>query len=183
MRHAFLDMDGVVVDLMPNLSRAHGRIYSPETHPQEYDLEKVFGKSQHEIWNHPEVLGAEFWASLPKLPWADDVVNLLRREFGDGRVSFLSQCVRDPACASGKAQWIREHYPRIPYLLGTEKTLVAAPGFVLVDDYEKNEATWRKAGGTVILFPAPWNRFRGHPDPVGLVERELRERRREMEMI
>jgi hypothetical protein len=181
-RRAFLDLDGVLVNLVDRLAEVHEVPHRYETWPATYDLSVPLGKSQEAIWNHPRVQGSEFWATLPKHDWADDLVKMLLREF-DGHVSFLSQTVRDPWCAAGKACWIKEHYPRVPFLLGTEKVAVAAPGFVIVDDYEVNIEKWQKAGGCGILFPAPWNRLRAHPDPVGLVERVLRERRREQEMI
>lgn len=177
----FLDIDEVVVDLMTPLSRVHGLTFDRQNWPNEYDLAKVFGKSQEEVWK--PVRGSEFWSTLPKTPWADDLVALLRAEFPD-RLCFLSHGMElDPWSFAGKVRWLQEHFPGVPYLLGADKSFVGRPGAFLVDDYEKNETKWQKAGGTAILFPAPWNRFRGHPDPVGLVERMIRERRREQDMI
>lgn len=182
MIRCFLDMDEVFVDLMTPLARIHGVEFNRATWPADYHLPTTLGKSNEEIWGHPHVMGSEFWASLPKTPWADDLFAVLRREFSDD-VCFLSQVVLDPWCAAGKVRWLKQHFPGAPFLVGDRKVKVAAPGFVLVDDYPKNVAAWNAGGGIGVTFPAPWNELRGHPDPVGLVERVLRERRREQEMI
>lgn len=180
--HLWLDADGVTANVVDPLAIIHGVEHRYPNWPHTYDLSVALRKSQDDIWSHPSVRGSEFWATLPKHDWADDLVRVCLELFPD-RVSFLSQCVRDPWCAAGKVRWFQEHYPGVPYLVGTEKVLVARPGFVLVDDYQKNIREWNKRGGTGVLFPAPWNELRGHPDPVGLVERQLRERIREGEEI
>lgn len=181
MKHLWIDLDGVVVNLVDRLAEVHGVEARYPTWPATYDLRVPLGKTKDEIWEHPSVRGSEFWATLPKHDWADDLVAMLVREFGVDRVSFLSQTVNDPWCAAGKLRWVAEHFPDIPALVGHDKHLVGAPGHVLLDDYEENERLWRGRGGVAVLFPAPWNRLRGHPDPVGLVERQIRERRREAE--
>lgn len=172
--HVFLDLDEVCADLMTPLARAHGVAFDRATCKPTYDLDKQLGKSQDDIWSHPTVRGSEFWATLPKTPWADDLVGLCAEMF-PGSVSFLSQVVRDPWCAAGKARWVAEHFPHVPFLIGTRKTVVAGAGKLLIDDYGVNCAEWKMRGGTAVLFPAPWNELRGHHDPVGLVESRLRE--------
>ena len=55
-----------------------------------------------------------------------------------------------------KREWCREHLSSdvtvLPVIGGHNKWLfMHKPGDVLIDDYEKNLAPWRKAGGVAIL--------------------------------
>lgn len=166
---AFVDVDGVLADLVTALAAALGK---DDLHrgnwPATYSLSDALGEPIDRIWGHPSVEGAEFWAKLPKLPWADALVDMLVRRF-QGDVCFLTQPVRDPASLGGKKEWLREHYPDIPFLIGNQKRLVAAPGFVLVDDHLINAEDWRDGGGDAILIPAPWNPLRGSVPDDGIV--------------
>lgn len=155
----FLDLDGVVVDLVGGVAKALDLTLTHLTWPPTYDLSVATGLHQDDLWNHDNIRGAQFWAELEKLPWADAVVRTCLDKWSE--VCFLSQTVRDPGCAAGKSAWIKRHYPRMPFLLGTRKVLVAAPGFTLIDDYEENVDSWIRRGGHGVLFPAPWNRHRG----------------------
>lgn len=168
----FVDVDGVVADLCRALARVHN--FELETWPRgEYDLTKVFRKPLKAVWGHPEVLGAQFWYGLDRMPWADSLIETLNQYF-EGDICFLSQPVRDAQSLAGKAQWLRRWYPKVPFLLGPAKTHLANKGFWLVDDSDKNIDEWNKQGGTGILFPALWNTMHEHhADPLAYVRRLL----------
>jgi hypothetical protein len=161
-RVGFIDLDGTAVDLVSGLALAHGKPLTRKTWPLTYDLSVALGMTMEEVWGHPQVQGAEFWAGLPKLPWADALVKLVQALGWEP--AFLSQGVRDPMSFAGKVAWAKRHYPGVPCLVGTQKTLVARPGHVLIDDYEKNEAEWVARGGDFVLVPGPWNRLHATPD-------------------
>ena len=91
------------------------------------------------------------------------------RDIEQSGLGFLTQPVRDPASLAGKKEWKHEHYPGIPFLIGDQKRLVSAPGFVLVDDHFKNVEDWRDGGGDAILVPGPWNPLRGQVTDEGVV--------------
>lgn len=171
----FLDLDGVLVDLVGGLARAHGSRLTRQTWPATYDLSAALGMSHDACWSHPRVLGARFWIDLDPLPWASDLVDLLRQRFE--HVVLLSQTVNDLSSYEGKARWCHVRFPSLPVLLGQRKTLVSAPDRLLVDDYEVNEGEWLARGGRVALVPGPWNRFRGTPDDrvLAMVETQLAE--------
>ena len=159
----FVDLDGVLVDFVGGLAKALGSALTRHTWPDTYCLELALGLDSPEaVWQHPNVETKDFWANLEKLQWADDLVKLAgkrRRE-----VVFLSQGVRDPQSYGGKVMWVKQHYPKIPYLLGSQKKFVAAPGHILIDDHLDNIDAWAVRGGTAVLVPAPWNEFRGMAD-------------------
>lgn len=159
---AFIDIDGTLADLVSPLAKVHGVALDRTTWPATYTLSEALGIHIDDIWRAVE--GPEFWRSLPKLPWADELVDAVRSRFGTDRIAFLTQTVRDPGCAAGKAAWCREHFPRIPFSICTKKVIHAAPGFVLIDDHEEHETAWCERGGNAVLVPAPWNRLRGRPD-------------------
>lgn len=170
----FVDVDGVVADLPADLGRVHG--LPVEKWPAGlYDLEKIFGKKQSEIWQHSDVLGADFWADLPIYPWAKDLIAFLDRTFGADQVIFLTQPVRDPQCLAGKAIWLRTHFPHRNYAIGPNKTMISRPGSWLLDDSEKNVSLWsERAPGYGVLFPSRQNKLHGETDPLGYVQHFFR---------
>ena len=60
----------------------------------------------------------------------------------------------------GKVQWVRRYLPQLEkrMILTRDKSLCAAPGRLLVDDYHRNIDAWRAQGGTGFLWPAHHNR-------------------------
>jgi hypothetical protein len=166
----FCDVDGVVADIHRPLCRIHGWDY--DKWPKgEYYIEKAFGVSAAQIWEHPEVVGPRFWADAPKTPWADALIERLVAIFGHQHVVFATQPVRDPGCAAGKVEWLARHYPKHRFFIGSPKRYLAGPGRLLIDDSEANERDFFEGGGIGVLFPRVWNRL--HPfegRPVGHVE-------------
>ena len=154
----FLDLDGVVADFDGGAQAWYG-CKIPEDEPREwtYKYREWFGMSGTKFWDG---LTEEFWATLPKLPWADDLVGWLEDRY---TLVFLTS---PPLVggASGKQSWIRAHYPKIygdkRFLIGPGKSHVARPSALLIDDHEVNVAGFRQAGGKTVLFPQPWNRNR-----------------------
>jgi 5'(3')-deoxyribonucleotidase len=159
-----LDLDGVLCDLVGPLAAAHNIDLTRHSWPDTYDLTVPIQKPIEKIWAAVE--GAEFWAELPKLPWADELVAFVTKQ---DEVGILTQVVRDPGCAAGKVRWCQRYYPGLPITLSTKKVFHAAPGHILIDDYEENEKAWKKRGGLTILVPAPWNRLRDTKD-VGVMD-------------
>lgn len=156
MAKCLLDLDGVLTDLMTVMYS----IFGTSIHPQgEYDLSKVFGMTQSKIWTHPKIMDEYFWATLPKMPEADAIVEYLEFRFGVDNICILTAPVSDSKCAGGKIEWIRRNYPqfRRQFLVGPAKEFCAGDKKYLVDDSDMNIQKFRANGGKGILVPAQWN--------------------------
>jgi 5'(3')-deoxyribonucleotidase len=150
----FLDVDGVLADSASEFYKVHGRPdLNFKTIPQ-YDFSGTLGITYEQAWADPRVACYDFWRDLPKLPWADEVVEITKAK---GQIAFLTQPIRSPMCAAGKKAWMAEHFPDVPFFICDKKVLLAREGLTLVDDYEKNVDAWNEKGGRGILFPAPYN--------------------------
>jgi hypothetical protein len=49
-------------------------------------------------------------------------------------------------------------------MLGPNKTLLANPRVLLIDDADSNYTKFRAAGGEAVLFPQLWNANAGHTE-------------------
>lgn len=166
----FLDADGVFVDLHGPLLKIHGFDMSKWI-PGEYQIERVYDCTAAALWTHPDVLHPDFWAELPKTPWADELMKVVLNKTDD--VCFLTKPVRDHNCSSGKARWFKKHYPKIDFLIGSTKKYCASPGKYLIDDFDYNVEEFTRHGGLGILFPRIWNKLHTVTDPIRHVERML----------
>jgi hypothetical protein len=156
MRRCFIDLDGVLVDFHAGAARHHGVPY-PDPWPSG-------------VWHVDQVLGIEhtaFWSTLDEFFWSEltpttdgfQILSLVESVFGAERVCILSSPPRDPAALAGKCRWIQRHLPRYDrqFLIGPCKHMVAGHDAVLVDDSDDNIHRFRRAGGTGVLVPRPWN--------------------------
>jgi 5'(3')-deoxyribonucleotidase len=168
-----LDADGVFVDLHPVLAKIHD--FKMEAwKPGEYNIEVAFPHiTANDLWEHPEVKDAEFWAELPRTPWADELMAYLLTKFDAGSIFFLTMPVRDPNCAAGKMKWFQKYYPKFKFLIGTSKNFCAGPGRYLIDDSDKNIIEFNQHGGAGILFPRIWNSLHEVKDPVKYVKERM----------
>jgi len=132
----FLDMDGVIV-AMRERARAQNKL-------------GIDGKLDHSD------LGYTWWATLPVIKGAKEFYDRLT---AIGTVKFLTAAnPEDTGCYSGKAEWIKNFVPergaqaRLDLIICSrgDKQLLARPGYILIDDYEKNIKEWRAAGGIAI---------------------------------
>lgn len=162
----FLDIDGVLADLINPLCQAMG--FPVASWPAGvYSAHKVLGaEDPHGVWGHPEIMRREFWRDLPVLPWAHELVAEVEQRFGAAPV-LLTQTIASPECMAGKHEWIERHFPKLDFWVGRAKHHIAAPGAWLIDDAESNVESWRAHGGEAVLFPARWNhRYRFESDPM-----------------
>lgn len=146
MKTFFLDMDGVVADWNAGVGDFIGyRLNDPTARYSPEDWEK--------IRNHQRI-----FRQLPKMPRADDMVNLARRfrdELGY-ELLFLTAIphYNDIHWAFwDKVLWAQERYSDIPVHFGPyseDKQKHCKPGDILVDDRFDNCEQWKRAGGTSI---------------------------------
>jgi 5'(3')-deoxyribonucleotidase len=165
----FLDVDGVVANFVTPVMKVFGSPITNET-LHSYDISDVLGMSYKDMWEHPVIASMDFWASLPKMPWADEVVAFLASR---GELAFLTQPIRSPQCLAGKKAWMAQHFPDVPFFIANKKVLLARPGLTLIDDYHKNVNEWRDRGGKGVLFPAAYNQLGHMDDPMSHLKAEL----------
>lgn len=159
-----LDMDGVTVDFFNAALRAH---CAPEclkvTWPRgEYAIEKVLEISTEDFWT--PLANYRFWRELDEYPGMPEfLVELLNL----APVTFASKVCESGArdCAAGKTEWLRARFgAKTPLVLLqglADKSVLARPSQLLIDDHEGNVDKYREAGGPAILVPRPWNRGPG----------------------
>jgi 5'(3')-deoxyribonucleotidase len=168
-KQIFLDMDGVLV----NFDQGVRDRFKVDWHPEEFaiDYKKTFNMSKSLFWS---ILDNErFWANLPWTEYGKRVMRVVEIF----RPCILSTVVV-PAGFSGKVKWLKKNYPavlkddRVLFSASTvgethnSKRHCAGPGSVLIDDNEKMCENWRAAGGEAIMWPTPWNSYRGVSDPI-----------------
>ncbi len=161
----FLDLDGVLADMVRAAFAVHGR-------PREslagvgWDLPGQLNLSPAEFWF---LLGFDFWRDLD---WHDDGRKLfagLEAAFAPERIFLASSPCQTPGCLEGKVAWVRQHLPNYErrLILTGAKYAIASRYKLLVDDHEGNVDRWREYGGKGVLVPRPWNRHAHLCDPQG----------------
>jgi 5'(3')-deoxyribonucleotidase len=115
-------------------------------------------------------LTLEFWSDMPKMPWADELVDLL----SPYEVIFLTNPIGGKGIY-GRMLWIEKHFPHLSdkYLIGPSKHACANPQTILIDDHEDNTEAFVRHGGEAILVPARFNSREGL-DPMETIRKELR---------
>jgi hypothetical protein len=157
--YVFLDVDGVIADFAGASAALHGRGPSLDWWPLgAYDMAAAMGLSEPEFWAPINDAGADFWAGLAPLPWAEDLVQCIMRQCSG--FTLLTSPSRHPSSAHGKVQWIHRMFGTgfRNYMIGSQKHLLSRwPGAILIDDFHANVAAFREHGGRAILFPQRWN--------------------------
>jgi 5'(3')-deoxyribonucleotidase len=149
-----LDVDNVVGD--------YDRHIISQFHPAE-DVDDILGQINkwddvYRLTGVPVAQAAlagmdhDFVMTIPKLPWADELVAILCSYFD---VAFCSAL-----CSDARKGWCQMHWPSLPVILTENKEFLAYEGLILVDDGPHNVDPFNAAGGTGILFPSPHNERR-----------------------
>lgn len=163
----YLDLDGVIVDLVTPIFNLHNVWCREDEYPQGFQWD-IMGACDHlreasglsplgmtveEFWTYPD---RSWWANLKPYPTALAFVEWL--ETGPYDITLLTAHA-GPASAAGKVDWINEWLPDYwkKCLIGHPKEECAGPGCILIDDRDKNCADFIEAGGMAITVPRPWN--------------------------
>ncbi len=143
----YLDMDGTISDLLLACSRLYD---APIRDCKSYLYKDIIG-----VDIDYSALPVDIWETLPKTPWADELVWLL----SDSNVCVLTK-MSGANSAIGKMLWLDNHYPQITnrILVSGDKCVVGSSDDVLIDDCEDYRNTWR---GKFVLVPQNWNSLRG----------------------
>jgi hypothetical protein len=157
-------MDGVLVDFVAGMVKAHGLAANPYDDPQwagEYSLVKSMGiKNLSALW---KPAGHAFWAALAPTAECGAIIETVERFFGVENICLLSSPSMSFGSASGKVAWIKNNLPNYQrrFLIGPPKQFCAHADAVLIDDADSNVDAFREAGGYAVLYPQPWNSRHG----------------------
>jgi len=159
----FLDMDGVLVDLLSQIESyfglPKGKLYKTKN-PGNIHLDVVM--TEKDFWGKFDRIN--FWASLPKYPWSDDLVHhcINKEDFGYKTIILTSPSKTALNSATGKLMWLKKHYPFFisanEVIITNNKDSLAGAGRILIDDTLKKCFGFLDSGGKSILFPQPYNK-------------------------
>ncbi len=164
---ALFDLDGVLSGFVQGALAAHGKTLPPAEVEWDFCTQIGFnGPGDPAFWK--PLQDHDFWFGLPVLDDGMAVFERVAAAIPKDRIGFLSSGLC-PGSADGKRAWIKKHLPdwEKHLLLGTHKSLLAAPCKLLFDDYVPNVTGFRAAGGRAVTCPRPWNVRRGETCGLG----------------
>jgi len=149
----YLDMDGVLADFFGGVEKLYG-----VSHWKELTADKTKDLKKEVI---DRITGTDFFATLPKFPTADGLIDMVKT-FTGGTFSINTSPLRGDHENSGKYKkvWISNNIetPAEIVVTGRKETYAKdkATGTpnILIDDRPVNIQKWQAAGGYGILYQA-----------------------------
>ena len=149
----YLDMDGVIADFFGGVEKMYG-----VKHWKELTSKKTGGELKQEVIDR--ITGSDFFATLPKFPSADGLIQLIKSATG-GKFSILtSPLIGDHEnSATQKKRWIASNIEKPEEVIVSgrkEKWAKQKDGTpnILIDDRPVNIDRWKAKGGFGILYQA-----------------------------
>jgi hypothetical protein len=175
----FVDMDGVLSDFVGGSAKLFGTTEARLTltwTPGDFEMCHALSlESDDELWRRIDLVPG-WWENLDPLPWAKELLDLVRSGPGEVFICSTPSAGRHSPC--GKVEWMRRHIDPYftDYILTSHKYLLAAPDRVLIDDSTANCDRFSRAGGVSVLFSMIGNRNHKHMNyPMGFVREKLAE--------
>ena len=178
----YLDLDDVLVDFTRRACEVHGVCKDTQLDPirnGSWDLvpiiQEIRGEpfTEEDFWEGIHAAGSDFWRSLPTLPWAMELIEMVRDYTRDWFI--LSSPSRCPSSWYGKRQWVIDvlgyNYNRL--ILTNDKTSCAVPDSILIDDSERNCGAFVGTRSHYVLFPSSGSRVGVVDDPIKHVRDRL----------
>lgn len=176
-----LDLDGVLSNFLGlAIERLNQALNRDEPVPDmdermfaligNWSIAEVYAISDDQFWETLEHKD-DFWCSIAPFPWARELYEWLKTI---APVTICTSPSLHPKCAGQKIEWAMRHLGihNSGMMIGGRKHLMARPGSVLIDDYPKNCAAFREAGGVAIQVPSNWNT---HPLTFEAVQSSIRD--------
>jgi len=164
-----VDVDGVLMNFTDAAVQRFGRHdLLPTTDPAkwpagEWEIIKILGCSPGKFWKIVD--DYSFWSGLRPFPGAE---RFLRELAKLAPITFSTSPALNSAGVAGKIDGLRKWFGDIfgpetlaNYMVGGAKYLMAKPGNLLIDDYDRNVDKFRAAGGKAVLVPRHWNSLHG----------------------
>ena len=139
----YLDMDGVLFDVVKNIEKTTGRTIDQWT---------KLGRKQR--WD-PIIAKKDFWSDRP---WLAEGKNLSAfvKKYNPHILSAYVEHAHDPNCIPGKTKWAMKNTgitrDKINLVMRSQKKNYARPNTILIDDYDKNTKEFNQRGGIGITF-------------------------------
>lgn len=155
-----VDLDEVLADFVGSALRLHGvavETFQRRQPAGTWDMTIGLDLSPEAFWSPINSMGERFWANLPKLPWANQLISLISGITDDWHiVSSPSRC---PTSYNGKVRWLKKEFGEgfDRFALTPHKYIFAKPGVILIDDRDQNIDDFVAAGGEGIVFPTHLN--------------------------
>tara|TARA_Y100000592_G_scaffold69815_1_gene108638 strand:+ start:1896 stop:3056 length:1161 start_codon:yes stop_codon:yes gene_type:complete len=149
----YLDMDGVLADFFGGVEKMYGvEHWKQLTNDKTKDLKK-------EVIDR--ITGTDFFATLPKFPSSDELINMVKK-FTGGKFSINTSPLRGDHENSGKYKkvWISNNIEQPDEIIvtGRKESYAKDKGTgtpnILIDDRPINIQKWQAAGGYGILYQA-----------------------------
>lgn len=152
-------MDGVLADFTLAAVEAFDRRELINNWPIGLQVDERLGfpKYSREFWKQVYEMHPDFWHHVKPHTWAQTLWFGLNEI---APVTILSKPDHNPASLYGKLCWLQRTFdksPFIDYVFTRDKSVVAGPGKLLIDDDEETIRAWKKNGGIGVIFPMPWN--------------------------
>ena len=149
----YLDMDGVLADFFGGVEKMYGvQHWKQLTNDKTKDLKA-------EVINR--ITGTDFFATLPKFPTADTLIDMVKK-FTGGKFSINTSPLRGDHENSAKYKkiWISNNIEQPDEIVVTgrkesyAKDKASGTPNILIDDRPVNVERWQGAGGYGILYQA-----------------------------
>ena len=149
----YLDMDGVLADFFGGVENLYG-----VSHWKELTSDKTKDLKKEVI---DRITGTDFFATLPKFPTADSLIDMVKT-FTGGKFSINTSPLRGDHENSGKYKrvWISNNIEQPDEIIVTgrkesyAKDKASGTPNILIDDRPINIQKWQAAGGDGILYQA-----------------------------
>jgi len=159
-RTVYLDMDGVITDFSGGVMKYFGLTRLGHT-PDEIKQWNWFADFDLDEKAVSEFLSTsrEFWASLDWTPEGRVLFSVLYQMYGADLKILTTPWRNNEACKGGKLDWVNKNIPRMAdsVVFSFDKSKLAVPWSILIDDCEETVDKFRAAGGIGILVPRTWN--------------------------
>lgn len=171
----YIDMDGVLVDLIDGIAKLFSTsenvlsIRNWKTRGDYCVAKNLLGIDAEKMWETIDECGREFWENLSFTRELISIVfksiALVQRRHKERPVSDLPLFVvssphdPNPEIYAGKVAWINKHLKTFAnrFILTTDKSTLARPGVLLIDDNDREVERFVAAGGDAYLVPRIWN--------------------------
>jgi 5'(3')-deoxyribonucleotidase len=159
-RTVYLDMDGVITDFSGGVMNHFGlrRLGYTTNDIKQWNWFGDFGLDEKAV---SEFLSTsrKFWAGLDWTPGGKILFSILHQMYGEDLWLLTTPWVDNEACRGGKLDWVNKNIPCMTnnVIFNFDKSKLATPWSILIDDREETVEKFRAAGGIGILIPRTWN--------------------------